>query len=74
MKGCDHSYGHDPRYCHPGSDVLRNRPGITDGELLDRREASMTSIRMMEQGRGSSSSINRFRILVIETGDVEFIY
>ena len=48
MKGYDYFYEHDPWYCYPGSDVLRNKLEITDGELLDKKEASITAIRMME--------------------------
>ena len=48
MGGYDYFYERDPWYCYPDSNVLRNKLGITDGNLLEDKEAAITSIRAME--------------------------
>ena len=48
MGGYDYFYERDPWYCYPDSDVLRNKLGITDGKMLEEKEAAITSIRAME--------------------------
>ncbi len=41
--GCE-----DPIYCYPGTDVLRNKLGIQDAEVLSSTEAGFTLLRMVE--------------------------
>jgi len=38
----------DPLYCHPGTDVLRNRFGVTDAAELERLERLHTRQRLVE--------------------------
>jgi cell filamentation protein len=43
MSGYDYEYEWDSRYCYPGSSVLKNKLGITDGEALAVAEREITA-------------------------------
>lgn len=44
MSETDYFYENDGRYCYPCTDVLMNKPGITDKERLERLETTVTVI------------------------------
>ena len=41
-------YDADDVYCIPGSNILKNKAGITDQDLLDEYEGDFTAIRILE--------------------------
>ncbi|HEY5411743.1 MAG TPA: Fic family protein [Caulobacteraceae bacterium] len=52
----------DP-YCYPGSDVLRNRPGLIDQGRLDEFEAAATTQRADEPLPGGRRSVSHYRAI-----------
>lgn len=46
MSETDYFYDYDGTYCHPDTDVLANKLGITDKERLERLETTVTIIRI----------------------------
>ena len=41
-------YDADDTYCIPGTEVLKNKAGLTDQDLLDEYEGDFTAIRLLE--------------------------
>jgi cell filamentation protein len=52
----------DP-YCYPGSDVLRNKAGLTDADALERFETAMTFARSEEPLPPGRLSISHYRAI-----------
>ena len=47
-RNTNYAYEHDDYYCYPGSNVLKNKLGITNAELFEQAERKITYLRTME--------------------------
>ena len=48
MQQNQYDYEEDGTYCYPGTNVLRNKLNIRDGDRLSDAERSISLVRMME--------------------------
>jgi cell filamentation protein len=48
MKKYSYTYKGSERYCYPGTDVLKNKLGIKDGDALTTAEREITSLKLLK--------------------------